>query len=167
VVELYRALRQGPDPARDRRNPLAYVTSSPYNLHGLLDLIFKENGLPPGPFFMTDWGLDEDKWLRRSHRDHKLEAIRQALSWYPDRPAILLGDTTQHDVPVYVEAALEHPGRITMILIHSLSSAKRVEQLQIEAEKRSVTGTAVHFYADHAEAAAILAKAGGISGNGI
>ncbi len=167
VVELYRALRHGPDPDRDRRNPIAYVTSSPYNLHGLLDLIFKENGLPSGPFFMTDWGLDEDKWLKRSHRDHKLDAIRHALSWYPDLPVLLIGDTTQHDVPVYVEAALEHPGRIAMILIHSLSSAKRMEQLRLEAEKLAGTGTAFHFFADHAEATAILAQAGWISADGI
>ncbi len=166
VADLYRALRRGPDPGRDRRNPIAYVTSSPYNLHGLIDLIFKENGLPLGPFFMTDWGLDEDKWLTRSHRDHKLDAIRKILSWYPDKPAILIGDTTQHDVAIYVEAAQEHPGRIAMILVHAVSSPKRVEQLRTEAAKLEGTETSVHFFVDYSEAAEHLGKAGWIPPGG-
>lgn len=163
VVELYRALRRGPDPARDRRNPIAYVTSSPYNLHNLLDLVFKENGLPNGPFFMTDWGLDEDKWLKRSHRDHKLDAIRRVLSWYPDKPAILFGDTTQHDVPIYLEAAREHPGRIPMILIHRVGPEKRVAMRLDEAALFQPKGTEIHFFHDHAGAAELLAAAGWIA----
>jgi len=165
VVELYTHLRRGPQPAEGHRNPLAYVTSSPYNLHGLLDLVFRENGLPLGPFFMTDWGLDEDKWLKRSHRDHKLDAIRRILGWYPDKPAIFLGDTSQHDVPIYVEAALEHPGRVAMILIHKVSSDKRVAALGTGAEKLSGSGTSIQFFQDYAEAADILFAAGWISGN--
>ncbi len=167
VVGLYQALRRGPDPHRDRRNPIAYVTSSPYNLHGLIELIFKENGLPLGPFFMTDWGLDEDKWLTRSHRDHKRGAIRKILSWHPEQPALLIGDTTQHDVAIYVEAALEHPGRIALVLIHAVSSAKRVEQLRAEAAKLGGTGTSIHFFADYSEAGTILAREGWISPGGI
>ncbi len=163
VVELYRALRRGSDPRRNRRNPIAYVTSSPYNLHGLIELIFTENGLPLGPFFMTDWGLDEDKWLIRSHRDHKLAAIRKVLSWHPGKPALLFGDTTQHDVAIYVEAALEHPERIAAILIHAVSSAKRVEQLRAEAAKLDGTGTDVLFFVDYSDAAEHLAAGGWIS----
>ncbi len=163
VAPLYRALRHGPNHGTDRRNPIAYVTSSPYNLHGLLELIFAENGLPLGPFFMTDWGLDENRWLTRSHRAHKLDAIRQVLAWYPDQPAILFGDTSQHDVPIYVEAAREFPGRVAMILIHRVSSEKRIEQLRVEFDRLAGSGTSFHFFTDHAEAAALLAEAGWIS----
>lgn len=160
AAALYQALRRGPDPALDRRNPLAYVTSSPYNLHGLLELIFRENGLPLGPFFMTDWGLDEDKWITRSHRDHKLDAIRRVLTWFPDLPVILIGDSTQRDAPIYVEAALGHPGRIALILIHRVGPEKRIAPLREEAKKLDGSGTQFHFFADHAEAAAILEEAG-------
>lgn len=163
VVELYKYLRTGPDETSGHRNPLAYVTSSPYNLHGLLELIFKENGLPLGPFFMTDWGLDEDKWLKRSHRDHKLDAIGRILSWYPDKPAIFLGDTSLVDAPIYIEAALEHPGRIAMILIHKVSKPKRIAMFEAEAAKLDGHPTAIHFFSDYAEAAALLAAAGWIS----
>jgi phosphatidate phosphatase APP1 len=164
VTTLYRHLRQGPEPEKGHLNPMAYVTSSPYNLHGLLSHVFELNGLPLGPFFMTDWGLDEDKWLKRSHRDHKLGAIRQILSWYPDKPAIFFGDTSQHDVPIYVEAALAHPDRIAMILIHRVSSGKRLALLEGEAAKLVGRPTAIHFFTTYAEAAELLAAAGWISG---
>jgi phosphatidate phosphatase APP1 len=144
-------------------NPVAYVTSSPYNLHGLLSHVFEINDLPLGPFFMTDWGLDEDKWLKRSHRDHKLGAIQQVLSWYPDKPAIFFGDTSQHDVPIYVEAALAHPDRIAMILIHRVSSGKRLNLLEAEASKLDDHPTAIHFFDTYAEAADLLAAVGWIS----
>jgi phosphatidate phosphatase APP1 len=163
VTTLYRHLRQGPDPSNDHLNPVAYVTSSPYNLHGLLKHVFEINVLPLGPFFMTDWGLDEDKWLKRSHRDHKLGAIEQVLSWYPDKPAIFFGDTSQHDVPIYVEAALAHPDRIAMILIHRVSSGKRLALLREEATKLDGHPTAIHFFDTYAEVAALLAASGWIS----
>lgn len=163
VVELYRHLRRGPDTEAGHLNPLAYVTSSPYNLHGLLHHVFELNGLPNGPFFMTDWGLDEDKWLKRSHRDHKLDAIRQIFSWYPDKPAIFLGDTSQHDVPIYIEAALAHPGRVAMILVHQVSAEKRLAPLLEEASKLEGHPTEIHFFDNYATAARILATAGWIS----
>ena len=163
VVELYRHLRRGPRPDAGHLNPLAYVTSSPYNLHGLLHHVFELNGLPSGPFFMTDWGLDEDKWLKRSHRDHKLDAIRQIFSWYPDKPTIFLGDTSQHDVPIYIEAALAHPDRVAMILIHQVSKEKRLALLREEAARLEGHPTEIHFFDNFATAAGILADAGWIS----
>lgn len=161
VVELYSALRRGGDGGE--RNPLAYVTSSPFNLHGLLELVFRENGMPFGPCFMTDWGLDEDKWLKRGHREHKLGAIERILSWYPDKPALLLGDTSQLDVPIYVEAALANPRRVALILIHKVSPERRIAMLEKEAGRLAAGGAALHFVDGYAEAATILAKAGWIT----
>ncbi len=160
---LYRALKSGPLPELHEGNPIAYVTSSPYNLHGLLHLIFKENKLPDGAFFMTDWGLDEDRWLTRSHRDHKLDAIETLLSWYPDLPVILIGDTCQHDTAIYIEAALTHPGRIKQILIHKVSPDARIEALGTEVVKLEDTGTRFDFFRDAREASIILAEGGWLS----
>jgi phosphatidate phosphatase APP1 len=163
TVALFDSLRKGPDPAADEGNAIAYVTSSPFNLHALLYLIFKENGLPPGAFFMTDWGLDEDRWLTRSHRDHKLDAIRQVLSWYPGTPAILIGDSGQYDTSIYIETALEHPGVIEQILIRNVSNEDRIDLLRSEVAKLENSGTRFAFFKDSAEAAAILADRGWIS----
>lgn len=161
--ELYRALRHGADREEDRRNPLIYVTSSPYNLHDLIELVFAENGLPTGPCLMTDWGLDTDRWFKKSHSEHKSQAIADALAWYPDIPVILIGDSGQHDTPIYVRAALDHPGRVDQILIRDVSGQERLEELAIETEALEGTGARFDFFGDSAEAAEILTQRGWIS----
>lgn len=161
--ELYKALQHGPEEGVDQCNPLAYVTSSPFNLHGLLYLVFKENDLPTGAFFMTDWGLTEDRWLTRSHRDHKLDAIRTVLSWNPDMPIILIGDSGQYDTAIYIEVALANPGVVTQILIRQVSDDRRIELLKSEVEKLANSDTRFSFFRDSGEAAAILKEAGWIS----
>lgn len=163
VPTLLHALRQGADPGVSRLNPIAYVTSSPYNLHNLLTLVFEENDVPLGPCFMTDWGLDENKWLWRSHRDHKHEAIATILHWYPNTPTLLLGDSTQLDTSIYIEAAQEYPERIAMIMIHVVSSDKRMTALHEEAKRLEDSKIPLHFYKNSTEAANILADAGWIS----
>lgn len=161
--ELYQALRHGPDPGRDDLNPIVYVTSSPFNLHGMLHLIFERNGLPLGPFFMTDWGLDFDKWFKKSHREHKLAAIRQTLEWYPDAPVLLIGDSGQHDTGIYVDAAREFPDRIGRILIRDVSGPDRLAELNERAEPLGDLDIPFAFFRDCEEAAEILTEDGWIS----
>ena len=106
-------------------NPVFYVTSSPWNLRGFLRSVFERYDLPKGGFFMTDWGLDKEKWFTKSHRHHKLEAIQRILFWHPDRKIILLGDSSQKDPDIYAEVAELYPDRVRMILIRNVSHRKR------------------------------------------
>lgn len=159
---LYRALRKGNHPEHDQKNPLVYVTSSPWNLHGLLHLIFKENGLPLGAFFMTDWGLEPDQWFRKSHREHKIESINEALAWYPELPVILLGDSSQYDTTAYIQVALAHPGRIAQILIRDVTGPGRLERFDADIEKLKHSGTRFGFFAESDEAAVLLQEGGWI-----
>ena len=161
--ELYQALQRGKNDGVGPRNPIAYVTSSPYNLHGLLQLIFEENGLPLGLFFMNDWGLEVEHWFKKSHRDHKLAAIEQALKWYPDKPVILIGDSGQHDTAIYLEVARTCPDRVSQILIRAVSREDRLEELRESAEELEESKVGVAFFSDSAEAARILAGRGWIS----
>lgn len=163
TVELYRALKRGPTPDTNENNPLSYVTSSPFNLHGLLQLIFKENALPEGAYFMTNWGIDYDQWFKKSHHLHKLESIRQTLDWYPDKTAILLGDSGQHDTEIYIDIALEYPGRIDQILIRDVAGPERIDFFQEKIKTLHDTGTEFDFFKDSGEAAEILQKRGWIS----
>lgn len=163
VSELYRSLRNGPGKNTSEDNPLVYVTSSPYNLHGLIHLIFELDGLPLGPFFMTDWGLDVDKWFKKSHREHKLDAIGEILEWYPGKPVVLIGDSGQHDTMIYVEIALAHPGRIDLILIRDVTGPEHIDSLREKVAQLRDSGTHFDFFTDSAEAAEILAEHGWIS----
>lgn len=160
--ELFHALHEGPAD-RHEGNPINYVTSSPFNLHSLLQLIFQENGVPMGPFFMTDWGIDADKWFKISHRDHKLNSLEEAIKWHPDKPVILIGDSGEHDTAIYIEAALMHPHLIDLILIRDVSGAERTQHLQEEVTKLEETGTRFAFFRDSSEAAVVLHERGWIS----
>ncbi|NNE90514.1 MAG: DUF2183 domain-containing protein [Verrucomicrobiales bacterium] len=161
--ELYESLREGASTSETENNPFAYVTSSPYNLHGMLQLIFKENGIPNGAFFMTDWGLDHDKWLKRGHREHKLTSIRQTLEWFPDLPAILIGDSGQHDTHIYSEVAAEFPDRVAEILIRNVSDEKRIAELQTGIEMIRDRGIGFTFFKNSREAADVLFQSGWIN----
>ncbi|MEM7600225.1 MAG: phosphatase domain-containing protein [Verrucomicrobiota bacterium] len=160
--ELFHALHEGTS-GEHEGNPINYVTSSPFNLHGLLQLIFKENGVPTGPFFMTDWGIDADKWFKISHRDHKLASLEEAMKWHPGKPVILIGDSGEHDTAIYVEAALTHPHLIDTILIRDVTSLERLEHLKQEVTKLEESGTRFAFFRDSAEAALVLNERGWIS----
>ncbi|MDF1824944.1 MAG: DUF2183 domain-containing protein [Verrucomicrobiales bacterium] len=160
--ELFNALHHGAA-ERHEGNPINYVTSSPFNLHSLLQLIFQENGVPMGPFFMTDWGIDADKWFKISHRDHKLNSLEESIKWHPDKPVILIGDSGEHDTAIYVEAALTHPGLIDLILIRDVTSQERLEDLKAEVTKLEESGTRFAFFRDSSEAALVLHERGWIS----
>lgn len=163
TVELYRALKRGVTAESHENNPLAYVTSSPFNLHGLLQLIFKENGLPEGSYFMTNWGIDYDQWFKKSHHEHKLESIRHALDWFPGKKAILIGDSGQHDTEIYIDIAQEYPGRIDQILIRDVDGPERIDFLQSDVDRLHDTGTEIAFFQDSGIAANILHKRGWIT----
>jgi phosphatidate phosphatase APP1 len=98
-------------------NPVFYVSSSPWNLHGFLNEIFDRAGLVRGPKFLRDLGISEKKFITDSHGHHKGSAIDEILNANPTLSFILLGDTGQHDAQVYYDAIVRHPGRIKQVIL--------------------------------------------------
>lgn len=113
VAALYKALQAG-------RNPLFYVSSSPWNLHDLLEDFMELNAIPAGPIFLRDIGTDAGKFLKTAGHGHKLERARQLITRYPERRWVLLGDSGQHDAELYAEAAKEFGSRIAAIYIRDV-----------------------------------------------
>lgn len=101
----------------DGRNPVFYVSSSPWNLHHFLTSVFAVNGLPRGPKFLKDYGVGEGHLVSGSHGGHKGGAIDVILTANPDLPFVLIGDTGQHDAEIYADAARRHPGRIARAIL--------------------------------------------------
>ncbi|MEM9795909.1 MAG: phosphatase domain-containing protein [Pseudomonadota bacterium] len=93
------------------RNPVFYVSSSPWNLHHFLEELFRREGVPRGPKFLRDLGITEEG-VGASHGTHKGRAIDAILAANPDLPAYLMGDSGQKDAIVYRDAIARHPGRI-------------------------------------------------------
>lgn len=62
VAMLYQALQRGD--GEKARNPIFYISSSPWNLHELLVDFLRLNDIPPGPLFLRDLGLDRTKFIK-------------------------------------------------------------------------------------------------------
>ncbi len=101
------------------RNPIFFVSSSPWNLHGFLDQIFERTGLPRAPKFLRDYGISETQFITGTHGDHKGRAIDVILAANPTLPFILIGDTGQHDAQVYSDAIRRHPERIRHVILRA------------------------------------------------
>lgn len=99
------------------RNPIYYVSSSPWNLHAFLARVFDRAGLVRGPMFLRDLGISETQLISGTHGDHKGAAIDEIMAANPDLPFILIGDTGQHDAHVYLEACHRHGGRIKAVVL--------------------------------------------------
>ena len=97
------------------RNPVFYVSSSPWNLHPFLEAVFERGGLPMGPKFLRDFGLDETRFVTGTHGDHKGGSLDKVLAANPDLQFALVGDTGQHDAEVYLHAIERHPNRIRSV----------------------------------------------------
>ncbi|UWQ22332.1 phosphatase domain-containing protein [Jannaschia sp. W003] len=95
----------------EERNPVFYVSSSPWNMHHFLETLFSHLGIPRGPKFLRDLGIT-DEGFSEAHGLHKGHAIDVLMAANPRLPAFLMGDTGQHDAQVYREAVERHPGRV-------------------------------------------------------
>lgn len=97
--------------AEGERNPVFYVSSSPWNLHDFLTRLFDRHAIPRGPVFLRDLGVSESG-IGETHLGHKGAAIDAILGANPDLECWLLGDSGQHDAEVYRDAVARHPGRV-------------------------------------------------------
>jgi phosphatidate phosphatase APP1 len=151
VGAFYQALRKGGDGAG--YNPIFYVSSSPWNLYDLLIDFLNIHGIPLGPLFLRDIGLDEDKFIKSGHLEHKLKQIHTIMDAHPGLPFILIGDSGQEDPEIYRQVVREYPGRIRVIYIRDVSLDERDADVdRISAEIRD-TGVELVRVADTIAAA--------------
>jgi phosphatidate phosphatase APP1 len=111
--ELYRALAAGG--SGRARNPVFYVSKSPWNLYQFLVNFMELHGLPRGPLFLRDLGLNDEPPI-----DFKDQALERILATYPALPFVLIGDSGERDPDLYLEVAARHPGRVRAIYIRDV-----------------------------------------------
>ncbi len=85
-----------------------------------LQIFSKIRGLCAGPMFLRDLGLSKTKFITEGHGNHKGASIDKILNANPDLPAILLGDTGQHDAQIYRDVIERHSGRIIGVGLRTL-----------------------------------------------
>lgn len=112
VGELYQSLVRGSQGGVE--NPVFYVSNSAWNMFDLLRDFIDLNDLPPGPLLLRDIGLGAGT------ADHKMKTLRKLMRRFSDFPAVLVGDSGQHDASIYSQLAQEFPARIKAIYIRDV-----------------------------------------------
>lgn len=134
VAALYRAFQAGagePEQARETtegdhvgdpvRNPIAYISSSPWNLYDMLNEFLEINAIPRGPMLLRDAGLRPgEPTAEGSRHGHKLVKARRFADAWPALPLVLFGDSGQHDADLYASLAEERPERVRAIFIRDV-----------------------------------------------
>lgn len=159
IGDFYRALHL-------ETNPIFYVSSSPWNLYDLLHDFMEINGIPHGPMFLQDWGIDEATLILDSHTDHKLEQIQTLVDYYPELKFILIGDSGQHDPEIYLRVIQLHPGRILAAFIRDVTPDRRDRGVAKIIEASKAAGVEMLYVRDSAEAMEHARRMGFLGGKG-
>ena len=113
TTELYRALAAGASGVA--RNPVFYVSKSPWALYDFLVEFMDRHDLPRGPLLLRDLGLHDEAPL-----DFKAACLQRILKTYPWLPFVLIGDSGERDADLYLEVAAQYPGRVKAIYIRDV-----------------------------------------------
>jgi phosphatidate phosphatase APP1 len=120
VAAYYRALRNGA--GGDERNPIYYVSSSPWNIFDVIAEFMDIQKIPRGPLLLRDWDLGWGMLSSSRHLDHKVTVIRNIMQLNPDMEFILIGDSSQHDPEIYRQIVAEFPKRVRAIYIRDVTA---------------------------------------------
>jgi phosphatidate phosphatase APP1 len=118
VAALYQALETGGDGTQ--RNPIYYVSSSPWNIHDLIAEFLELQNIPLGPICLRDWDVDVDALTSSRLKRHKEPLIREIMDATDPLKFILIGDTSQKDPEIYREIVKAYPNRILAIYIRNV-----------------------------------------------
>ena len=118
VAAFYQALEKGGD--GKRRNPIFYVSSSPWNIHDVIADFMDIQRIPAGPIHLRDWDIDLDALTSNRLKRHKEPIIKEILELFPALPFILIGDDSQKDPEIYRSIIDQFPGRILAIYIRNV-----------------------------------------------
>ncbi|TFI58753.1 DUF2183 domain-containing protein [Sphingomonas parva] len=105
--------------------PFFYVSSSPWNLYGFIAEFMELNGIPHGPMFLKDYGIDSNRLIDAGHDAHKLAAIETVLAFYPGFRFLLIGDNGQRDVAIYARAVERFGARVGGVFIRDVDGTCR------------------------------------------
>jgi phosphatidate phosphatase APP1 len=136
VAGFYKALQLGRNGSG--RNPLFYVSSSPWNMYDLFQEFFQIHNIPVGPIFLRDWGFERQSMVAVNNRKYKLEAIRNILDKFSNLNFILIGDSGEKDAEIYTEIIQSYPGRILTAYIRrvrqDLQRQNEIQELANQVE---------------------------------
>ena len=133
MATMYRELL-----ARTRTRPSSTSRRARGTPRPTLNRFLVENGFPPGPLLLTDWGPTNTGWFRIGQA-HKRSCLDRLARDFPEIKWLLVGDDGQHDPQIYADFAEARPDRVEAICIRHLSPTEQVlsNPMKIEAPIRS------------------------------
>lgn len=162
VAAFYRALGNGAGGAE--KNPIYYVSSSPWNIYDVIAEFMDIQNVPRGPLLLRDWDIGWGSLASSRHFDHKGVAIRNIMQLYPAMQFILIGDTSQHDPEIYRQVVAEFPNRVRAIYIRDVTvNEARSASVKKLAEEVLGAGSTLVLSEDTLGAAKHAAEHGWIS----
>ena len=166
VAAFYRALRDGA--GGDDKNPLFYVSSSPWNIYDVISEFMELQKIPKGPIMLRDWDMSLGALASSRHFEHKGVAIRNVMQLYPHLQFILVGDTSQHDPEIYSRIVAEFPNRVSAIYIRDVTRrAERSTSVSKLAEEVLAAHSTLVLAEDTLGAARHAAEHGWISNDAL
>lgn len=128
-----------------------YVSNSEQNLYPLIYRFLLHNEFPAGPLFLKKMRrLWDVMWnIKFPLRNiHKQETIHTLLTLFPDKKFILMGDNTQQDLVIYLEAAEKFPDNIQYIIIRKVVERNEDNALLEKHKEKLRTRNINLFYSD-------------------
>ncbi|HWL39199.1 MAG TPA: phosphatase domain-containing protein [Gemmatimonadaceae bacterium] len=166
VAAFYQALRNGA--SGNERNPVFYVSSSPWNIYDVITEFMDLQEVPRGPLLLRDWDISLGSLASERHYEHKGAAIRDILQLYANMPFMLIGDTSQHDPEIYKDIVSEFPDRIRAIYIRDVTgTATRQSAVKELARQVLAAGSVLVLAEDTLGAARHAAEQGWIDANAL
>jgi len=158
--ELYHALSRGP--TDDERNPVFYVSGSPWNLYDVIDDAFRRLKLPTGSFVLRDLGIGKEADPLFNIKAYKRKHIARLFDFYPDLKFVLIGDSGEDDAELYAELATDarYRDRVLAICIRYVNEALEQKRRQALAALRVRVGPHFMVFGNTAAAAEHLATLG-------
>ena len=125
-----------------------YLSNSEQNLYPLIYRFLIHNGFPQGPLFLKQmrklWDVIMNIKIPPKNI-HKNTTLEEMLTLFPEKKFILMGDNTQHDLPIYLSAVDKFGESIRYIIIRKVVE-KKSDATLIEKSKQKLTDNNIAFY---------------------
>ena len=125
--EFYQKLHLGK--SGKNKNPVFYISNSPWNLYQYLKLFLDFNKFPKGPILLRNFRTPFDRSLK-PEKPHKQKEIINILKTYPELKFILIGDSGEHDASIYTDIAVQYPDRILAIYLKSVRHKGQMKRIR-------------------------------------
>jgi phosphatidate phosphatase APP1 len=134
VSAFYQSLQSGT--VEGTFNPLFYLSNSEWNLYDLLYEFIYFNRIPKGPLLLREMEVRVFRFWKmvEYNKNHKMEKLRQLMTFFGDMKFILIGDSGQKDPEVYSAIVREFPGRVLAVYIRDIGIPQKTIRIKTISE---------------------------------